>query len=141
MPRISRKIINKELNSELNETFSFLISDLRHSREINDFFKNFLTKEEKTMLFKRLMLHLMLLNNIPSSEIKASLGMSNETIRTYKNNWDSLSDEYKQVINKISKRKNINDLLRNLDGKTDKLQNFLKAKSSMKARSKVYGDK
>lgn len=141
MPRASRKIISKDLDSELNQNFSYLIASLKDSKEIDNFLKDFLTKEEKKMIPKRLMLHLMLFNNIPDSEIKASLGMSNETIRTYKNNWDSLSREYKQIINKISKRKNINDLLKNLDKKTDKLQNFLKAKSSMKARSKVYGDK
>lgn len=141
MPRASRKIINKELTEELNQNFSYLISSLKDSKEIDIFLKDFLTKEEKKMIPKRLMLHLMLLNNIPSSEIKASLGMSNETIRTYKNNWDSLGEEYKQIINKLSKRKNINDLIKNLDKKTDKLQNFLKAKSSMKARSRVYGDK
>lgn len=140
MPRASRKIINKELSDELNQNFSYLVSSLKDSREIDIFLKDFLTKEEKKMIPKRLMLHLMLLNNIPSAEIKASLGMSNETIRTYKNNWDSLSGDYKQVINKISKRKNINDMFKNLDRKTDKLQNFLKAKSNMKARSKVYGE-
>src|SRR3990167_9096774 len=115
MPRASRKLINKDLNDELNENFLILISSLRVSQEINYFFAGFLTKEEKKMIPKRLMLHLMLFNNIPDSKISAHLGVSYETIRTHRNSWGSFSNEYKEIVSKISRRKNTKDLLRKLD--------------------------
>ena len=140
MPRASRKLINKDLNDELNENFLILISSLRVSQEINYFFAGFLTKEEKKMIPKRLMLHLMLINNIPDSKISAHLGMSYETIRTHKNSLDSLSNEYKEILAKISRRESIRNLFKKIDKKMERLDSFLKAKSNMKARAKVYGE-
>lgn len=140
MPRASRKLINKDLDDELNENFLILISSLRVSSEINYFFTGFLTKEEKKMIPKRLMLHLMLINNIPDSKISSHLGMSYETIRTHKNNLDSLSKEYKGILAKISRRESTRDLFRKIDKKMGKLDSFLKAKSDMRERSKVYGE-
>ena len=140
MPRASRKLINKDLDDELNENLMILISSLRASQEINHFFASFLTKEEKKMIPKRLMLHLMLINNIPDSKISSHLGMSYETIRTHKNNLDSLSNEYKEILAKISRRKSTRDLFRKIDKKIGKLDSFLKAKSNMRERSKVYGE-
>ncbi len=140
MPRVSRKLINKDLDDELNENFMILISSLRASQEINYFFASFLTKEEKKMIPKRLMLHLMLINNIPDSKISAHLEMSYETIRTHKNSLDSLSNEYKEILAKISRRKSTRDLFKKIDKKIERLDSFLKAKSDMKERSKVYGE-
>ena len=140
MPRASRKTISKDLNNELNQNFSFLVSSLRDPKEIDTFLKDFLTKEEKKMIPKRLMLHLMLFNNIDDSKISAHLGVSYETIRTHRNSWDSFSNEYKEIVSKISRRKNTKDLLRKLDKKMEKLDSFMKAKSNMRVRSKVYGE-
>ncbi|MEK9176255.1 MAG: Trp family transcriptional regulator [Patescibacteria group bacterium] len=140
MPRASKKIINKELDEELNQSFSFLISSLRDKKEINDFFRDFLTKEEKKMLPKRLMLHLMLFNDIPDSKINSHLGMSYETIRIHRNSWDSFEPNYKMIIEMISKRKNTKELLKKFGQKLEKVDAFLSAKSNMKARSKVFSN-
>lgn len=138
MPRASRKIINKHLEEELNQSFSYIISILRDRNEINTFLEYFMTAEEKKMLPKRLMLHIMLLNQVSDSEISSHLGMSYETIRTYKNSLNSMSEEYKKKIRQVLKRKEMNELLNKLNKKTERLDNFLKAKSSMKARAKVF---
>lgn len=140
MPRASRKIINKELDEELNQSFSFLVSSLRDRNEVDDFLRDFLTKEEKKMIPKRFMLHLMLFNDIPDSEISSHLGMSHETIRIHKNSWGSFDPSYKMIIEKISKRKNTIELLKKFGGKLEKVDAFLHAKSNMKARSKVFSN-
>ena len=60
MPRASRRPIKENVDEELRENFSSLISSLSDSGEIRKFFEDFLTHEEQVMLSKRLMLHLML---------------------------------------------------------------------------------
>jgi len=140
MPRASRKIINKDLEKELNQSFSYLISSLKDKNEINTFLQSFMTKEEKKMLPKRLMLHIMLLNEVPDVKINSHLGISYETIRTYKNSLSSQNEDYKKIIKLVSKRKDMTEFLEKLSSKTEKLDNFLKAKSNMKARAKVFSN-
>ena len=60
MPRASKRSVDKNLRIELQDNFAYLISSLHKSSDIQQFFETFLTDEEKTMLTKRLMLHLML---------------------------------------------------------------------------------
>ena len=78
MSRASRKPVEKDLDQQLQENFTSLISNLNSSTNIEGFFKDFLTKEEKTMLGKRLMLHLMLEKGYKNDQIKAVLGISKE---------------------------------------------------------------
>ena len=104
MPRASRRPIDKNLDHELRENFASLISSLQNSYEIEGFLNDFLTKEEKIMLGKRLMLHLMLENNYPTSNIETSLKVSRETVRVHKNIWQNAGSIYKEIISKISKK-------------------------------------
>ena len=53
MPRVSRKNVSKSIHGELDENFAFLISSLSQATEIKQFFQDFLTDEEKTMLTDR----------------------------------------------------------------------------------------
>lgn len=138
MPRVSKKVINRDIDYELGQNLSHLISSLGNPNEIDYFIEGFFTKEEKRMIPKRLMLHILIYNNISDSEIKATLGISYETIRIYKNSWDSLSIEYKTIIEKTSRKRATQILLKNLNKKVERLDNFMKAKSNMKARSKVF---
>ena len=85
MPRASKKQLSKNIYKELDDHFSSLISSLQSPNDIDGFFNDFLSAEEKTMLTKRLMLHLMLENGYQTPAIKAVLGMSFETIRVHKN--------------------------------------------------------
>lgn len=139
MPRVSRKRIKKDLDFELRNHFSSLISSLNNSSEIEKFFEDFLTPEEKTMLAKRLMLHLMLENNYRMVEIESVLDISRETVRVHRNIWSRGGEIYKKIIGKIAQKernvrfwKKVEKILRPIDL-------ALRAKTDMKARAKLAG--
>ncbi len=137
MPRASRRQVDNAIRIELDDNFAFLISSLSSSSDIRKFFEIFLTDEEKTMLAKRLMLHLMLENGYGLAEASAILCMSNETVYKHKRIYNTGSKAYKNIIEKIARRdktkrfwREVNKLLRPLDL-------ALRAKSDMKARAEL----
>ncbi len=141
MPRTSRKKLNKELEEKLKEYFSFLISSLNSREEIEGFFEDFLTTEERRMLSKRLMLHLMLENNYRLVDISCALGISNETIRTHKNLWQRGGIIYKRIIQKLGKREITKKLWKKIEKILKPVDLFLQSKRDMKARAKfISGD-
>jgi len=141
MPRASRRPIDKNLDHELRENFASLISSLQNSYEIEGFLNDFLTKEEKIMLGKRLMLHLMLENNYPTSNIETSLKVSRETVRVHKNIWQNAGSIYKEIISKISKKERTRQLFNKIESMLKPLDLAMRARSDMRARAKlVSGD-
>ncbi|PJA90971.1 MAG: hypothetical protein CO135_03775, partial [Candidatus Levybacteria bacterium CG_4_9_14_3_um_filter_35_16] len=89
MPRVSKRPIGKKVGEDLKESFASLISSLQTSNEIEQFFKDFLTNEESTMLAKRLMIYLMLENKHTASDIELVLSMSRESIRFHQKAWEN----------------------------------------------------
>ena len=136
MPRASRQPINKTLNRDLEESFSGLISSLQRPNDIKSFLNDFLTKEEKTMLFKRLMLHLMIEKGYESSKIQSTLGIRYETIRVHKNNWERGSEVYKSVLRKIASKQKARLIFKRIEAVFSRLDLAMRAKSDMKARAK-----
>lgn len=137
MPRVSKKYLSKKVHEDLKENFSFLISSLHSTLDIEQFFEDFLSDEEKTMLNKRLMLYLMLENNYKSSEIKAVLGMSRETIRVHQNIWKKGGTGYKNVIKKIAKREQTKLFWEKVEKILKPLELTVTAKTNMKSRAKL----
>ncbi len=136
MPRASRRPINKRLGNDLEESFSDMISTLQKSSDIKQFLNDFLTREEKTMLFKRLMLHLMLEKGYKNSEIEATLGIRYETIRVHKNNWEKGSEVYKLVLRKIASKQKARIIFKRIENAFGRIDLALKARNDMKARAK-----
>lgn len=137
MPRVSKKRIKEEIKEELKGHFAFLISSLNNSKEIEQFFQDFLTSEEKTMLTKRLMLHLMLENKYESYKIESVIGVSYETIRIHKNIWSKGGENYKRIINKIANRERTKRFFEKLEKFLKPISLVLKAKTDMRARAKL----
>lgn len=141
MPRASRKQIRQDVDLELKDHFAFLISTLSSSKEIEQFFTDFLTKEEKIMLAKRLMLHLMLENNYTSAQIESVIGVSQETVRVHKTIWRNGGQIYKQIIQKIAKRNKTKQFWDTVEKVLTPIELFVKSKRSMKSRAKlISGD-
>lgn len=139
MPRASLKRINKDVDLELKDNFAFLISSLSQANEIEQFFRDFLTKEEKIMLSKRLMLHLMLENEYASSQIQSVLGVSDETVRTHKNIWERGGEIYKKIIAKLARREKTKQFFRQAEKILQKVDTLMRSKTDMKARAKLTG--
>lgn len=138
MPRASRKPIRKEIQEELRDNFAYLISSLYISSEIELFFESFLTAEEKIMLTKRLMIHLMLKNSYEVGEICAVLGVSRETVRTHKGVWLIGNNKYKKIIEKIANRRKTKEFWKKVEKSLKPLEYFLTAKTNMKSRAKLF---
>lgn len=136
MPRASKRTIKRDVDLELRENFSALISSLSYKNDIAKFFQDFLTPEENTMLTKRLMLHIMLENGYKTSDIKSFLNISKETVRVHKNIWSRGSSVYKKIIGKLAKKERTRLFLERLEKVFKPLELALKSKTDMKARAK-----
>lgn len=137
MPRASRIEVSKSIHEEMDTNFSSLLAILVSPDDIEQFLKTFLTFEEKTMLTKRLMLHLMLEKGYSSSDIASVLRMSRETIRVHKQIWSNGEDAYKVIINKIMKREKTNQLWQKIEKILKPLNVAIQARTDMKARAKL----
>ena len=137
MPRASRRSVRKEIDLELKENFDSLISSLSAKSDIEQFFRDFLTPEESTMLTKRLMLHLMLENGYRTSEIQAFLNISKETVRVHKNIWSRGGATYRKIISKIAGQEKTRQFFKKLEKLLKPFDLAIRSRNDMKARAKL----
>ncbi len=137
MPRVSRRPVDKKLDQELKENFTSLISNLKASTDVEGFFANFLSKEEKIMLGKRLVLHLMLENDYKTTQIESLLRMSRETVRIHRLIWQNGDMVYRGVLRKIVKQQKTTDFFKKLDFLLKPLGLAMRARNDMRARAKL----
>lgn len=137
MGRVSKRGINKELQKEVEEQLSFIISTLTDKDEINLFLSEFLTKEENTMLGKRLILYMMLYKGMSDSQIYVSLAMSRETIHWYRQIYESKSEIFKKNIKKLINREKSKELWKKIDKIFEPFTLALEVKTNMRARAKL----
>jgi len=136
MTRISKFRLSQNQLQEIKEHFAFLISSLTSANEIENFFEEFLTKEEKIMLTKRLVLFMMIKRGFPPSIIQSTLHVSYETVRTYKNHLQYKNSSFHQTIERLLKRENVISFFKKIDKILKPLDLAIRAKSDMKARAK-----
>ncbi|MEM4271328.1 MAG: Trp family transcriptional regulator [Candidatus Pacearchaeota archaeon] len=136
MPRVSKFLLRDKQIKEISSHLHYLISLLNNENEISNFLGNFLTKEEKLMLSKRLVLLMMLKRQYSPSAIKNILHVSYETIRIYQNQLNSKNEIFEKILKKILQRQKTKELF-------DKINKFLKpidlamrSKTNMRARAK-----
>lgn len=137
MGRVSKRALNKELEKELEEQLSFIISSLSNKEEIDIFLKEFLTKEEKIMLGKRLILYMLIYKGFTSSQINSVLSMSYETIRWYREIFESKPEIFKKNIKKLIDRKKSKELWEKVGRILEPLALAMAAKTDMKARARL----
>lgn len=137
MTRISRRHTDKELLKESEEQLTSIIYSLTNKQEINGFLDEFLTKEEKVMLGKRLILYMLLYKGFTSSQIHDALSMSYETIRWYRHIYEMKPALFKQNIEKLIRREKAKELWSKIERALKPLSLALEAKSNMRARSKL----
>lgn len=137
MTRISKYKLRQKDLEVLTDHFSYLISSLTDSTEIENFFTEFFTKEEKIMLAKRLVLFMMLKKDYPPSVIQSALHISYETVRTYSMQLSSKNDLFQKTIDKLIKREKSKEFWSKIEKLLKPLNLALRAKTDMKARAKL----
>lgn len=101
MPRSSTSSLSQETISELESQF-FNFLDSLNPDEKKKFFSEFLTNEEKMMMYKRLALYWCLLEGYPLSKIQQMIGVTHDTTRVYNKKKNMLSEEFKSLMKRIS---------------------------------------
>ena len=125
--------MDKPLWDEIHDNFIEVLSSFDET-ELDKFFLEFLTHEERTMLAKRLALYLMLLGGYSDTEIKELLKMSHETIRIARDSVQAKSPEFKERFSKwIKKPKSSKES----SGLLNMVELALGARSDKRARAKL----
>ena len=138
MGRVSKKVIDKNFLDQIEDQLSFLIESLNNRNGINEFMNEFLTREEKTMLGKRLILYMMLYKGMTSKQIHNSLGMSLETIHWYKQTYDGKSELFRKNIEKLIDRERAKEMWSEVERILEPVSLALDSKTNMRARAKLF---
>ncbi|MBI2032712.1 MAG: hypothetical protein HYV38_02755 [Candidatus Levybacteria bacterium] len=136
MPRASRFRLEPKKFEEINYHLLLLISSLDKTDEIEKFLNGFLTKEEKIMLTKRLVLFMMLKRDYSSSVIQNALHVSYETVRSYQNQLSSKDSNFHIIIDRLIKRQETKELFQKIDEMLKPLKLAFDSKRNMKSRAK-----
>jgi|SRR3989344_7180314 len=133
MPRASKKLLENSVWKQIHSTLVEVISSFDEYK-LSGFLSEFFTKEEKTMITKRLALYIMLLSGYSDWQIEDILKVSNETIRTTRTTLGYKSEGFKENlfgwIKPPKKTKGTNRLIK-------MIELALRAQSDMKARAKL----
>ena len=135
MGRVSRRKINKDLEKELEEQLSFIISSLTNKEEINVFLNEYLTKEEKLMLGKRLILYMLLYRGLTNTQINNIISVSHETTRWYREVFGRKPEIFKKTVERLISREKSKELWKKIEMILEPISLALEAKTNMKARA------
>ncbi len=136
MPRASKFKFPEEKLQEIIEHFTQLISSLSRSKEIENFFDNFFTGEEKIMLAKRLVLLMMIKKGYGPTQIQSALHISYETVRIYTQQLQLKNEMYLKTIEKLLDREKSKEFWEKVDKILKPFELAMKARNDMKARAK-----
>lgn len=112
MAKVSRRILNKELEDYIFELFIKTITDLRDPSEVRNFLTDLLSPIEKIMLVKRLAIAVLLTKGFTYDTIDATLKVSRPTIMNVSRALKHGESGYQQAVKKIlehQKREEIGD--------------------------------
>ena len=137
MTRVSRHKLHHDTSAGITDHFLYLITSLTNQKESENFFESFLTKEEKIMLAKRLVLFMMLKKDYPPNVIQSALHVSYETVRTYSLQFTNKNSLFQQTIERILQRERTRKFWQKIEKSLNPLELFLQAKSNMRARRKL----
>lgn len=140
MPRASKFRLEQKQFEAINSHLFYLISSLNKKDEIGDFLESFLTKEEETMLAKRLALFMMIKKHYSPSVIQRTLHISYETVRIYQNQLLSKNDTFQRIMKKLIERQESMDLFSKIDKLLKPLDLALRSKRDMKARAEFASE-
>lgn len=112
MAKISRRLLNKELEDYIFELFIKTITDLKDPNEVRNFLADLLSPIEKIMLVKRLAIAVLLTRGYTYDAIDETLKVSRPTIMNVSHSLKHGESGYQQAVKKIlehQKREEIGD--------------------------------
>ncbi len=136
MTRVSRAHLHQQQLAEIRDHFSHLVSSLTNTKEVENFLDEFLTKEERLMLAKRLVLLMMIKRGYPPHIIQQALHVSYESVRTYSNQLPMKNDMFQKTIGMLIKKEKAKEFWTKVDKILKPIDLALRAKTDIKARAK-----
>ena len=115
MAKVSKRILNKNLEEHLFTVFIESIINLRNKEDVKNFIADILSPVEKIMLTKRLAIAILLFKNYTYEEIDEKLKVSKSTIMNVSNALKSGKNGYKKVVEEIIKKQKREKLFLNID--------------------------
>ncbi len=115
MSQVSKTHLEATIQKELYDQFSFIISELKSSTEVEDFFSEFLTRTERIMLSKRLGIAVLLTKGYTYRDTRHVLHVSFPTIRSVQFWLDHGGKGYKAAVEKIVSRQTLAAFFEKID--------------------------
>lgn len=138
VPRASKRLLSSESLLELEKNFSYFVSSMTSVHETDELLNTFLTREEKVMVMKRLMLYLMLERGIKTAEIAMVLNLSRQTVYAHKSKFFRTNSTYRKIILKLVRKKKTQKFWSSVEDILYPIVLAGEATRNMKARAKIY---
>jgi Trp operon repressor len=121
MSRVSKFKVDPYLESLITNQFWNFLGKVSSSKVSSDFFNDFLTSSEKTMLAKRFATLVLLSRNKTPTEIQNSIHVTFSTIGAVSAWLKNAKDETQKLLQKISKEKDWEAVFDKIDDVLDKI--------------------
>lgn len=115
MPKVSRRILDKELENIIFEVFLKTIVDIKTTADAKNFIEDILSPTERIMLIKRLAIAVLLTKGKTYGYIDHTLKVSRATIMTVSLWLKHGKGGYRKVIDSILKTQNKERLMDNIE--------------------------
>lgn len=102
MPQVSKRVLRKEIEEKVTETFLEAISQVRDKAEVQLFINDLLSPVERVMLAKRMAIAVLLLKGWDYRSIDDLLKVSNDTIAKV-SLIIKINEGYRKIVDKLSK--------------------------------------
>lgn len=106
MAQVSKRRVDKKIYSQLQDSLSYVIKDLKSKREAEEFLNSFFTETEKLMFAKRVLAAFLLSNNVEEKQISDILKLTPSTISRLKMQLALHPEGYKYIFKKLNKKSN-----------------------------------
>lgn len=121
MPRVSKYLLNKQIQQEMFQKFWYSVSQLKNAEEVASFFTDLLTETEEIMLSKRFLIAVLILKGKRPVDIARNLHVSYSTIGSVYSWVKNAKPRTKAILDKIIKGQNWEELFDRFEELLDKL--------------------
>lgn len=124
MVQISKKRLDKDIETEMYKQFWKSLSEMKNPQESSEFFSDILTETEKVMLAKRFAVALLVVRERTATEIRQAINVTYSTIATVSSwvknakpktqailkslssqkDWEVIDDRIEELIDKLPPR-------------------------------------
>jgi uncharacterized protein YerC len=137
MTQVSRQFLKPEIFYELYDNFDFLVANLTEKNEIFECFKVLLSKNERTMIAKRIAILLLFARGYSVREISWFIKVSTTTVIRYQKFIYEGCPGYELIVEKMSKTESAGKLYESISSVLSFITDAINVKTDMRARARV----